>query len=124
MDIKTLNKKTDMADINAWLPFSVTAEELPGHTFCALYNGKIMAIAGLRLVEGPMCFLDSMATDLSAPPEIRNIALDELTIAIFEKARDLGFKYIKACTKDESIMLRAKKHGFDLVNQVVIVKEL
>lgn len=124
MDIKLLDRKKDLPDINAWLPFLVTAEELPGHTFCALYNGKIMAMAGLRLVEGQMCFLDSMATDQAAPPEIRNQALDELTVAICNKAKELGFKFIKACTKEQRILDRADRHGFKTVNQTLIVKEL
>lgn len=124
MDIKILNKKTELADINAWLPFKVTAEELPGHTFCALYNGKIIAIAGLRLAEGPMCILDSMASDQSAPAEIRNEALDEISQTIFKKAKELGFKSIMACTREECILKRADKHGLSVSDQKIISKEL
>lgn len=124
MDIKILDRKKDLPDINAWLPFAVTEESLPGHTFGVLYDGKIIAIAGLRLVEGQLCFLDSMATDQAAPAEIRNQALDELTTVICKTAKQLGFKYITATTKEPRIMSRAEKHGFTVTKQILLAKEL
>jgi len=123
MDIKLIDKKQDLADINGWMPFPVTADQLPGHTFCALYSGKIIAIAGLRLMEGTMCFLDSMASDQSAPGEVRNKALDKLTETIFEKAKELGFKSVLAHTKEPCILERAFRHGFEPNAQMIIVKE-
>lgn len=124
MDLRILNKKTDLEEINSWLPFKVTADDLPGHTYCCLYNGKIAATAGLRLIEGTICLIDSMATDQSVPGEIRHQMLDRLTATIIEKAKELGFKKLIATTEDLSILERAKRHGFSAVPQLIIVKEL
>lgn len=124
MDIRLIDKKRDLEELALWLPFKVEAKDLPGHTYCARLDGKIIAIAGLRLVEGEMCFLDSMATDQTAPGPVRNDALDRLVVTIFEKARELGFKYIKACTKEDCILARSERHGFRQSDQKIIVKEL
>lgn len=124
MKIRFLNKKTDIEEINKWLPFKVQAWELPGHTFCAIVKDEIVAIAGFRLMEGEICFIDSMATDQSVEGEIRNKALDELTLTMLKMAKDLGFKKIFATTVHDCIIKRAEKHGFRVLNQTVIGREL
>lgn len=124
MKIRILNKKTDMEEINEWLPYALETKELPGHTFCAVVDGDIVAIAGLRLMEGEVCFIDSMATNQAVKGEIRNEALDKLTVEILTMAKNLGFKKIFATTKEACIVNRAEKHGFVLSDQKVIMKEL
>lgn len=124
MQIRFINKKTDVAKINKWLPFKVEAKELPGHTFCAIVKGEIIAIAGFRLMEGDLCFIDSMATNQEVPGELRNEALDKLTIEILCMAKKLGFKKIFATTKEDCIIKRAERHGFFVSNQRVIAREL
>lgn len=124
MDIKILNKKTDMEEINMWSHRPLTEHDFPGHTFCALYDGKIAAVAGLRMVEGKMCLLDSMASNQSVPGAIRDEALDELTETICLKAVELGFTTILASTKEKCILDRALRLGFKVVGQILMVKEL
>lgn len=124
MQIRFINKKKDIEKINQWLPFKVEASELPGHTFCAIVKDEIIAIAGFRLMEGEICFIDSMATDQSVEGVIRNEALDKLTKTMLKMAKDLGFKKIFATTKEECIVKRAEKHGFRVLNQTVIGREL
>lgn len=124
MEIRFINKKRDIVEINKWLPFKIEANELPGHTFCAVVGGKIVAIAGFRLMEGEICFIDSMATDQKVEGKIRHEALDKLTIMMLKMAKDLGFKKIFATTIHDCIVKRAENHGFRVLNQTVIGREL
>jgi N-acetylglutamate synthase-like GNAT family acetyltransferase len=124
MTIRLLNKKTELETVNGWLPYVVTHDQLPGHTFCAVVKGKLVAMAALRLMEGDVCFIDSMATDPKVEGKIRHEALDKLTDTILELGKNLGFKRIFATTKEECIVERAKRHGFKLSNEQVIVRDL
>lgn len=124
MDIRLLNKKTEMEQVNKFMPFPVTASELPGHTFCAVIKDEIVAIAGLRLMEGDICCIDSMATNQTFESTIRNEALDSLTRQLLDVAKNLGFKKIFAYTKENCIIDRATRHGFNLTKQKIIVKEI
>ena len=122
MELALLDKKKELPQ---WLPEWVNKEDLPGHTFVALENGNAIAIAALRLCEGTICLLDSMATDPMAPRKARHIALDLLVDRIKAKAMELGYKYILATTRESSILDRANTHGFNVLSEFnVIVKEL
>lgn len=124
MEIRLIRKNMDLPKINRWLAFKVEANELPGHTYCAIVDGDIIAIAGFRLMEGPLCFIDSMATNQKVDGKLRNEALDELTKAMLKMAKALGFKKIFATTVHDCIIKRAEKHGFRVLNQTVIGREL
>lgn len=124
MVIRFLNKKTEIEKVNKWLPKRVSAKELPGHIFCAVVDDKIIAMAGLRLMEGEVCFIDSMATDQSVEGAKRHEALEELTKGLLDMAKNLGFKKVFATTKEDCIVERAKRHGFKLSDQKVIVRDL
>lgn len=124
MNIRLLNKKTEMEAVNRFMPFPVTASELPGHTYCAVVRDEIIAIAALRLMEGEVCYIDSMATNQNFESTIRHEALDCLTKTILDLAKNLGFKRIFATTKEDCIIERAKRHGFQLSKQKIIVKEI
>jgi hypothetical protein len=88
MNIRLLNKKTELEIVNKWLPYSVSPDQLPGHTFCAVIDDKIVAMAALRLMEGDVCFIDSMATDSKAEGKVRHEALDKLTKTILDLAKN------------------------------------
>lgn len=124
MNIRLLNKNKEIGTINKFMPFPVTAEELPGHTFCAVVKDEIVAIAGLRLMEGDLCFIDSMATNQTFESTIRHEALDCLTKQLLDIAKNLGFKRVFATTKEDCIIKRAERHGFRLSKEKVILKEI
>jgi len=124
MNVRLLNKQTEMEQVNKFMPFPVTASELPGHTFCAVIKDEIVAIAGLRLMEGDVCFIDSMASNQTFESTIRHEALDMLTNQLLDIAKTLGFKKIFATTKEDCIIKRAERHGFNLSKQKVLVKEI
>jgi N-acetylglutamate synthase-like GNAT family acetyltransferase len=124
IEVRLLDKKKELDEVNKFLPAQVSSDELPGHTFCAVNDGEIVAIAGLRLAEGPMCLIDSMATNQKCEGFERYAAINALTKTILEKAKELGFKVIIATTKEETIEKIAIKHGFGHTDQIVIAKEL
>ena len=124
MNLRLLNKKTEIDAVNKFMPFTVTASELPGHTFCVVYKDEIVAMAGLRLMEGDICFIDSMATNQSFESPIRHEALDLITKHLLDIAKNLGFKKIFATTKEDSIIQRAERHGFLVSKEKVILKEI
>ena len=124
MEIRLLNKSKDLEAVNKFLLEPVSAEELPGHTFCAISDGEMVAIAGLRLAEGPLCMIDSMGTNQKCETFVRYAAIKQLTKAILDKARDLGYKVIIATTKHETIEKIALQTGFGYTDQIVMAKEL
>jgi len=124
MNIRLLNKKTELELVNKFMPFEVKPSDLPGHTFAALYKDEIVAIAGLRLMEGEVCYIDSMASNQNFESTVRHEALDLLTKTILDLARNLGFKKIFAHTREDCIVKRAERHGFNLVKQKVITREI
>lgn len=124
MNVRLLNKKTEMDKVNKFVPFEVKASDLPGHTFCAIYKDDIVAIAGLRLMEGEVCFIDSMASNQNFESTVRHEALDLLTKTILELAKNLNFKKIFATTREECIVERAKRHGFNVSKEKIILRAL
>lgn len=123
MEIRII-KISDLDQIREWLPEKFHNSELPRHTFVATDEGHVVAFAGLRMAEGPICFIESMASNPGFVGALRNEALDLLTSKICETAKELGFKGLMAWTKDESILRRSEKHGFRCVPQILISKEL
>ena len=124
MNVRILNKKTEMEKVNRFMPFEVVASDLPGHTYCAVYKDDIVAIAGLRLMEGEVCFIDSMATNQSYESTVRHEALDLLTKTILDLAKNLNFKKVFATTREDCIIERAKRHGFSVSKEKIILRAL
>jgi len=124
MNVRLLNKKTELGLINKFMPYEVKASDLPGHTFAAVYKDDIVAIAGLRLMEGDVCFIDSMASNQSFESTVRHEALDLLTNTILDLAASLGFKKIFATTREECIIKRAERHGFSVSKEKIILRTL
>ena len=113
-----------MDKVNKFVPFEVKSSDLPGHTYCAVYKDDIVAIAGLRLMEGEVCFIDSMATNQNFESTVRHEALDLLTKTILELAKNLNFKKVFATTREECIITRAERHGFKVSKEKIILRTL
>lgn len=113
-----------MEQVNSFVPFEVKPSDLPGHTFAAVLKNKIVAIAALRLMEGEICYIDSMASNQTYESTVRHEALDLLTKTLLDLAKNLGFKKVFAHTKEDCIVERAERHGFKLVKQKIISREL
>jgi len=124
MDIRILNKRTEIETVNKWLPFPLKASDLPGHTFCAAVNNEIVAFAGLRLMEGELCCIDSVASNQTFESSVRHEALEKLAKTLLDLARNLGFKRVIAFTEEPCILKRADNLGFRVSNQTILAKEL
>lgn len=124
MRIKLTCPEEAFDKVKEWAPSYLTREDLPRHVWIAYHEDKPIAMAALRMSEHPMCVLDSMATCSAAPAEARNEALDFLTCAIADKAKELGYKTIFAYTTESSIITRALKHKFDAINCTILVRTL
>lgn len=123
MEIRLI-KLSDLSEIKKWLPERLHGDKLPRHTFCAMSEDQIVAFAGLRMCEGDAAIIDCMASNPGFVGVLRHEALDLLTTKILETAKELGFKSIIASTRETTIVARAMRHGFVVVPQILIAKEL
>lgn len=77
-----------------------------------------VAVGFLYRGEAQNCFLDVYISNPDAAKEARNSALDAITNELILRAKELGFKNINAITKDDSIVVRAQRHGMKLQSGV------
>jgi hypothetical protein len=124
MNIRLLNKKTELDKIREWIPFTVFENDFPGHTFCVVDGDEIISVGSIRLMEGDICYMDSIATNPSFSREKRNEALNILSKKLFECAKSLGFKRMFGSTRDESLKKRAEELGFREAKQTLYIREL
>lgn len=124
MQIELARKDEILREVGGWLPFEASAKDLPGHTFAAFEKGVLIAVAALRLAEGPLCFLDSMATNPNATAELRHAGIEALVDHILVTARELGFKGIACSTANPSILQRALARGFIPIPEIALVRAL
>lgn len=84
-----------------------------------------VAAGFLYQTDSIIAVLDVYISNPAAPPEVRDTALDIITLKLLNKARHLGFKYVKCETKLTSIGARASRLGFaDTGTYRCLVKEL
>lgn len=89
-----------------------------------LPNGMPIAAGFLRECESRAAMLDSMITHADAEPLSRDYALDILVHKLIKAASIYNFKQIIAFTKDKNTLIRAYKHGFELLPHSVIALRL
>jgi len=124
MEVELLSRPKVLLELRKWVKFPVEEDELPGHTYGALENGELVAIAGLRLCEGPVCILDSMATNPECPSELRHQAIEALVDRILTEAKAFKYRGIRCETKDASIVQRAVARGFTVLPEISMVRAL
>lgn len=124
MEIYLLDKEGALIALNSWLETPRTAEEIPVNTFGAFHNDKLIAIAGLRICEGPACIMDSLATNPSASSALRSEAIAGLTERIMDAARTMGFSILCAQSGVASIAARAVAMGFELQPEIPFFRRL
>lgn len=124
MEINLVKPAQVFDELKKWLAFPVAIDELPAHTYAALLNGELVAIAGLRLCEGPICLLDSLATNPTMSSSVRHEAIDLLVERIHDRAKELGFRAIVCHSKESSIISRAIRLGYAVVPEISLVRGL
>lgn len=84
---------------------------LPKFGLVAIKDDKVVAFGALRCIEGQLAMLDSYITLPTAPPLIRNRALDIITSKLLKIAKDNHIISVIAFSLEPSIIARAERHG-------------
>lgn len=99
--------------------------QMPQYGFVAIDDSaQIIASAFIRRVEGGFCQLDGLATDPEKDPVSRNTAINCVLMAVYLKAKELGYKEIMAFSMDNSTLLRSERHGFVKLPHALIALDL
>lgn len=94
---------------------------LPQFGLVAYQNDMLVAIGFAREIEGQSYMLDSYMTNPMWSPELRNKALNLITHKLIKLSEFHDYKLI-CFSNDESIIRRAKEHGFKVLDHKVLVK--
>lgn len=98
---------------------------LPKIGYTANVNGLRGAAYGfLRMVEGGYAQIDTLTTHTKFSSEDRNKAISAVVDALIDIAKTINLKGIVCFTDNESVITRAKKLGFSVLNHTVIGKTL
>lgn len=82
-----------------------------------LRTGDPVSFVFLRTLEGNAMMFDSMITDPSFSPEIRDLANDLMTAACMQYIKDNKISMILAFSKDGNTIKRARSHGLTLLDE-------
>jgi hypothetical protein len=102
----------------------VLLDELPalGYAVCS-EAGTPLAIGFVRLAEGNLAILDSIAANPDLKPKEVSEAIDQLFEKLLQVCDDLRIKYVVGATVKNSLVRRTtKKHGFILTDFKLLVK--
>lgn len=124
MEILHVNKEEALEHLNKWLLEPKSQQDLTARTFMACKGDEVIAVAALRLCEGPACYLESLATNPQASSEDRNEAIHSLTMRIIDVAKVLGYQMLRAQSKVETIVQRAKDLGFEIQPDISFFRRL
>lgn len=100
-------------------------DELPalGYAVCT-DTGIPLAMGFLRLAEGNMAIIDSIASNPDKKPREVSDAIDMLFEKLLQVATDLRIKYVVGATVRNSLVKRTtKKHGFVLTEFKLLVRK-
>jgi len=100
-------------------------DELPalGYVVCT-DTGVPLAMGFLRLAEGNMAIIDSIASNPDKKPREISDAIDMLFEKLLQVASDLRIKYVVGATVKNSLVRRTtKKHGFHLTGFKLLVRK-
>lgn len=114
--------------IDAWLSHREMSpslgDDLPAHSYLAVQDEKILGAAGLLKTDGQDAFLMGLITNPEEEIFLRSEAIDSLTQYIIRKSKCLGFRRLFSWSRNEGVIERSKKHGFEIIPQVMIGLDL
>lgn len=116
----------DKAYIDTWWTDrqSPAPQEVPAIGYVAYCRGEPIACAFIRAVEGGYAQLDGLASNPSAPGEMRHSAIDLVVEKVMKEAKALGYKGMLAYSVDAATLMRSIRHGFKVMPHVLIVADL
>jgi len=104
----------------------IVLDELPalGYAVCS-DTGVPLAMGFLRLAEGNVAIIDSIAGNPQRKPREVSEAIDTLFEKLLQVAADLRIKYVVGATVKNSLVRRTtKKHGFVLTDFKLLVTKV
>lgn len=79
----------------------------------------------LYSTDSSCCWLENLIANKEAEPGLKGLAIEILTAAILNKAKELGFKVAYATTDNMSVVARARQHGATITPlQILLTKDL
>lgn len=76
-----------------------------------------VAAGFLFRTDANWCLIESYIAHPNSDSKVRSEALDLITFALIQTAKEMGFRHIVSMTKNEAIIQRAKKHDFKSMGQ-------
>lgn len=115
--------KEDHDEINSWY-YEWNMPPLKDSEFPKLGFTNGIAAGFLVQTDSMVCFLDGYISNREALKEDREKAICEITEALLQSAKDLGFKRIIAISTQKAILKYCDMHGFLSTDYFVKIKEL
>lgn len=110
-------KLNDKQEINSWCKerqLPEMNEDLISNLGLAVEDsGKLMCVIWLYPVQiSKICYIDGLISNPQIDSEKRKNALDMLFNSLHEIIKNMGYKYIKLVTNNESLKSRFEKYGY------------
>lgn len=118
----------DLPDLNDWLVSRGHSRQepcdLPAVGFVVSSEDERIATCFLRRCEGNYGIIDGLASNPDAPGPLRHAALD-LAIQMCEaEARNREITHLLAWSKEERVLDRAERLGFEKSKHFILSKEI
>ncbi len=124
IEVRRWNKEKDFNQVWAWgLQYNedYRIELFPDVGF--IVDG--VAAYFLYQTDSKVCWLENMVSNKKADPKIKDEAIQKISIAILQEAKDLGFKVAYATTDNVSVIKRAVTLGAKARSaQILLTKDL
>jgi hypothetical protein len=114
-------RRDDLEAVNGWFSGHRQPPMVPAAlpTLGLIEPG--VAAGFLYETDSTMAMVEGYVTNPDAAPADRNAALDEITEALLDCAKDQRFKHVIAICRDDSIEKRAERHGFKLLGRYALM---
>ena len=112
---------SDLPEVEGWLSRWRTVPLVPVPPVAFIVPG--VACGGVYLA-GPVALLEWFVSNPAAGKGERDAALDAVTAACVDVAKEHGARMLWAFTRSQAIAARARRHGFDGEQMMVLAREV
>lgn len=88
------------------------------------YMGFPVCLSGIRVCEGGIGMVDSFVSNPEMSAVVRNKAADCMVEHLIKQAKEMGLSHLIGISKDTNTLVRSLKHGFSVVEGVLVTKDL
>lgn len=112
----TAEHESDLNDLLKLRELNSYNHYIPEVGFCVYRRKKVpVSYVFIRKIEGNSAMLDSMISNPSISPELRNKANDMLINAALNHLKEQKTDIVLAFTKDINTLMRVRSHGLTLL---------